>query len=139
MEIQTQQARSQEVVKIPEGIYTATFVGAKEGKSKTFTDEKTKTTKEVPTVILEFELLDDKGKLVSLFFKGYTPATPTNKLGSALLAIGHKDFSTSFKSEMYVNKTVKVLVEHFKGKDKDGKEEVRSYISKVKPLEEAVN
>lgn len=136
-EIPTRIPQKKEFVVIEENLYPAELVRIEQDKG--VIKKNGEADKEVDVCYLYFDIkyAHDKEK-VTLRHKCYLPATPNNKLGKALMAMGYDDFTKPINVKVLIGKRVRVFVEKYKTKDLEDKEVVRNTVTKVKPLEEQV-
>lgn len=144
MELHTGKEATFEVVRIEEGMHTATFVEAKKipdgqhGRRLALTfrvdDKKTLKGNAVELAYIAYYEYPEKDAQKQLTGKYLTAITPNSKITEALEALGWTfEPEAKVNLDSFVGKKVRVMVEDYE-KEKNGKKEFRSGISKVKPL-----
>lgn len=136
MDIQISKGKGFDRIRIEEGIYEATVAEVKDLGIKVFKARKpSEKDKEAQALVIEFDVEVRKGQNTKrLGFVGYTPATPNNKLGLALLALGiNLDKLDVIKTDSLIGLKARVMVEDYE-KEINGEKVVLSGIAKVKPL-----
>ena len=123
MKIQTKSSTGFEKVRVEEGWKNAEFISAKEIPAKTYPGQD----KPTERVVLNFSVDD---KIVG--FVGCIPATPKNKLGVALQALGANLDNGELDLETLKGKMCKVLISNYKDADGD----IVSSIEKCKEIVE---
>ncbi len=115
-----------ERVRLEEGVYEAELKEVKDITEGTYGPR------------VAFIYIVDSKELAYVCYK--TKATEDNKLGKALIAHGVKIQDTKVNTDNLPKNKVRVWVEDFKVRDKDGKEtkEIASTVSKVKQFAEEV-
>lgn len=133
-EIKTREGSAFEVVRIPEGIYQAVFVNAKITGVKTYKDEPVP--REVGFLEFDVTLQGKETSKISYYITDFE-ASEGNRLGNVLKCLkADIEWGKPFiLSELYGTKC-RVMIEDYE-KEYNGEKQVKSSITKVKPLIEA--
>jgi len=109
---------------VEEGLHIAEFIESKEISEGTYGSR----------AVMLFKLIEQDVELGQIVYTT-NDATPNNKLGQTLIALGADLEKGSVDTEKFKGTKCRVLVEDYTY-EKDGKELTASSISKVKPLAE---
>jgi len=109
---------------VEEGLHPAEFIEAKEISDGTYG----------PRCVMLFKLIEQQVEIGQIVYTS-NPASPANRLGQTLLALG-VDLGKEIDTDSLKGTKCRVLVEDYTYEDNEKKEKTASSISKVKPLAE---
>lgn len=132
-EIKTREGSSFEIVRLPEGIYKAVFVNAKITGVKTYKDDPV--ARDVGFLEFDVILQGTETSRLSYYITDFE-ASEGNRLGSVLKCLkADIDWGKPFVLSSLYGTKCRVMIEDYE-KEYKGEKQVKSSITKVKPLVE---